>query len=135
MFCSKCGSNIPDNAAFCPTCGAPVNRYSSQQGGPDSSQMHGGSDPQGYYPNYDSAYSVPTPAPVPDAPSFGFAVLGFFLPLVGLILYLVWKDDTPLKAKSVGKGALIGFIVSVVLGLIVGIVVPLVVFGSFYEYF
>jgi hypothetical protein len=46
-----------------------------------------------------------------DAPSGGFAVLCFFIPLVGLILYLVWKDEYPLKAKSCGKGALIGVIV------------------------
>lgn len=48
-----------------------------------------------------------------DAPSFGFGLLGFFVPLAGLILYLIWKDQTPLKAASAGKGALIGVIVSV----------------------
>ncbi len=53
-----------------------------------------------------------------DAPSIGIAVLGFFFPLIGLILYLVWKDTSPLKAKSAGKGALIGVIVSVVLSII-----------------
>lgn len=47
-----------------------------------------------------------------DAPSTGFAVLGFFIPIIGLILWLIWKDKTPLKAKSVGQGALIGFCVS-----------------------
>ena len=55
-----------------------------------------------------------------DAPNTGWAVLGFFIPLVGLILYLVNKDKTPLKAKSAGKGALIGFIVSVVFSIIYG---------------
>jgi len=45
-----------------------------------------------------------------DAPSAGYAVLGFFFPLIGLILYLVWKDQTPLRAKSAGKGALIAVI-------------------------
>jgi hypothetical protein len=54
--------------------------------------------------------SVATVNPL-DAPSGGFAVLCFFMPLVGLILYLVWKDEYPLKAKSCGKGALIGAIV------------------------
>jgi len=49
-----------------------------------------------------------------DAPSGGFATLGFFFPLIGLILFLVWKDQTPLKARSAGKGALIGVIVEVV---------------------
>lgn len=63
-----------------------------------------------------------------DAPSKGFAVLGFFFPLIGFILYLVWKSETPLKAKSAGKGALIGFIVisalvilyQVVIGILIG---------------
>lgn len=59
-----------------------------------------------------------SPAAEADAPNMGFAVLGFFIPLVGLILYLVYKDKTPLKAKSAGKGALIGFIVSVVFSVI-----------------
>ena len=50
-----------------------------------------------------------------DAPSTGFMVLSLFFPLVGLILFLVWKDSQPLKAKSCGKGALIGVIISAVL--------------------
>jgi hypothetical protein len=57
--------------------------------------------------------SAPAAVQEPDAPCTWAAVLGFFWPLVGLILYLVWKDKTPLKAKSAGKGALIGVIVSV----------------------
>jgi hypothetical protein len=50
-----------------------------------------------------------------DAPSGGFAVLCFFVPIVGLILYLVWKSEYPLKARSCGKGAIIGAIVGFVL--------------------
>ena len=49
-----------------------------------------------------------------DASSIGYALLGFFVPLVGLILYLMWKTEYPLRAKSAGKGALISVIVSVV---------------------
>jgi hypothetical protein len=26
MFCSQCGHQVPDDANFCPSCGAPVNR-------------------------------------------------------------------------------------------------------------
>lgn len=51
---------------------------------------------------------------VQDGKSFGFAVLGFFVPVAGLILYLLWKDTTPLKAKSAGKGALISTILYVI---------------------
>ncbi len=52
-----------------------------------------------------------------DAPSTGFTVLSFFFPLIGLILWLVWMNSSPLKAKSCGKGALIGVIVSAVIGI------------------
>ena len=57
-----------------------------------------------------------------DSSSFGWALLGFCIPIVGLILYLVWKDQTPLKAKSAGKGALTSVIVSVVFYIIYAII-------------
>ena len=58
-----------------------------------------------------------------DAPSFGYAFLGFLIPIVGLILFLTWKNDYPLRAKSAGKGALTSVIVSVVFTIIYGALV------------
>lgn len=57
-----------------------------------------------------------------DTGNIGWGVLGFFIPLVGLILYLIWKDEKPKTAKVAGKGALIGFIVSIVGGICYGVV-------------
>ena len=45
-----------------------------------------------------------------DGSSFWWGLLGFLIPLVGLILYIVWRNDYPLRAKSAGKGALAGVI-------------------------
>ena len=53
-----------------------------------------------------------------DSGSFGWCVLGFFFPIVGLILWLVWKDTKPASAKQAGMGALIGVILEVVLAII-----------------
>lgn len=89
MFCKNCGAEIDEKAFCCPKCGVLTNNESEQV-----------------------ARVAPKKA---DAPSSGFAVLCFFIPLVGLILWLIWKDVTPLKAKSCGKGALIGVIASVAL--------------------
>jgi phage shock protein PspC (stress-responsive transcriptional regulator) len=50
-----------------------------------------------------------------DGPIGGLGVLCFFFPLVGLILYLVWKDNMPMKAKGAGKAALWGFITGIVI--------------------
>lgn len=47
--------------------------------------------------------------------SAGWWWLGFFVPLAGLILWLIWNDSAPNKAKKAGIGALVGVIVSVAL--------------------
>ncbi|MFW6320090.1 MAG: PLDc N-terminal domain-containing protein, partial [Bacillota bacterium] len=46
--------------------------------------------------------------------TFGWAVLGFFVPIAGLVLYLAWKENKPKNAKSAGIGGLVGFLVGVV---------------------
>ncbi len=40
----------------------------------------------------------------------GWTVLGCLVPAVGLILYLVWKDERPLSSKAAGKGA-VGYLI------------------------
>lgn len=57
---------------------------------------------------------------VKDEGGFGWGLLGFLIPIVGLILYLIWKDTKPNTAKSAGKGALIAAIVYVLYALVIG---------------
>lgn len=102
-YCSKCGKEIMDDAVICIHCGCST------------------------VSNPNSIVNRPS---APDAPSTGFAVLGFFFPLVGLIMYLVMRDTTPLKAKSAGKGALIGVCVEVGLSIVYAIIVG-VFLGSY----
>lgn len=47
-----------------------------------------------------------------------WGVLGFMFPILGLILYLVWKDSKPADAKIAGKGALICVFVEMGISLI-----------------
>ena len=70
----------------------------------------------GNYPEGPGGYG--NDRPPQDKGSFGWAVLGFFLPLVGLILFFVWKKEKPGNAKKAGLGALIGGILCVVVLLI-----------------
>ncbi len=110
MYCTSCGKEIANDSKYCIHCGTvnPVFQTGARQ----------------YDPN--------------DKSSFGFAVLGFFFPIVGLILYLVFNDRTPLRAKSVGKGALAGVITQVVTAIITSIiiimlcfaVIPIAIFGE-----
>ena len=60
------------------------------------------------YGNYNGMYNPNMMAPV-DSGSIGYGILGCCLPIVGLILWLVWKDTKPRSAKKAGIGALISF--------------------------
>jgi hypothetical protein len=44
-----------------------------------------------------------------------WSVLGFFIPLVGLILFLVWKTTNPKSAKAAGIGALVSVVVNLLI--------------------
>lgn len=101
MFCQSCGSKVNEADKFCENCGAMIEGIS----GTERKKM--------IQQNGRMQYGN-----VQDAPSVGFAVLGFFLTSVGLTLYLVWREILPLRAKSVGKGTLIGLIVPIVLVII-----------------
>lgn len=46
-----------------------------------------------------------------DRGGFAWVFLGFFIPIVGFILWLVWRDEKPKTAKSLGIGALVGVII------------------------
>ena len=59
-----------------------------------------------------------------EGSKFGWGVLGFFFPIVGLILFLVWLNSKKKASKAAGIGALIGTGVSIVLFL-------LTIFGVF----
>ena len=63
-----------------------------------------------------------------DNSNLGFAILEFFIPIVGLILFLIYEEKKPKRAKSAVKGALIGFITEIVLAII--LVILSVVFAT-----
>ena len=65
----------------------------------------------------------------------GWGVLGFFFPLVGFILWLVWKDEYPARSKSAGIGCLVSVCLSVVGGILYGIILGVILAsGTGYAY-
>ena len=91
MYCSNCGNKINDNEKFCPYCGA-------EQTGNSKSPAHTVSSD--------------------DTGSIGWGLLGFFIPIVGIILYFVWKNEKPLNAKIALKGAIISYVSAAVLAVV-----------------
>lgn len=87
-YCSVCGAEIQDYSKYCPKCGSPVGSSCQPRNQP-------------YPAEYDSG-------------SVGWAILGFLIPLVGLILFLMWYHDRPKSAKMAGIGALANVIITFV---------------------
>ena len=128
MYCRNCGQELNENDRVCPACGTPVSNVKEEQktysyqetaqgaphNGPQTYEYNSGktSDHKTYN------YSGPDYQPSEDSGSAGWGFLGCCFPLVGLILFLVWKDNKPRSAKSAGIGAIIGVVITIVLTLI-----------------
>jgi hypothetical protein len=105
MFCPKCGTQNSEAAGFCTSCGASLKSTSSSTGG--------------------NAFGTPPPPPPsgggpnndPGADTI-LKVVAFCFPIVGLVLYFVWKNEKPKSANDVCKFAAIGFGVGIVLYII-----------------
>ena len=51
--------------------------------------------------------------------AFGWGVLGFFVPIVGFLLYIMWRDDKPIAGNAAGIGTLISTVILFVLSMII----------------
>lgn len=148
MYCKYCGKEIDGSAKFCPYCGAQQEntaadgqtqgaqrpQNSGQAPGDPFGYAQGGPAQNGQSPYGGQPYGQPYRNPE-DARSGGFAFLCFLFPIVGLILYLVWKDTLPLRARSCGKGAIIGVIFYVVFVVLVVVIAVAVIPPEYWEYY
>lgn len=98
------GGNIPPNANF--YAQQPYGNVPPQNG--YTMPPNYGNVPPQYYPPY------PPYPPVEQKANAGLAVLSWFIPLAGLVIYLTEKDTKPKTAKACGKCALASFIINVV---------------------
>ena len=89
MFCPSCGTKNDDNATFCANCGTGLKGQAPQMNMGSAPSPAGGNEEKG-------ADTI-------------VKILSFCFPIVGAILYFVWKEDKPKAASQVCKMAAIGF--------------------------
>lgn len=70
--------------------------------------------------------SQQTTPQVVDNGGFGWGLLGCCLPIVGLILFLVWRDTKPKTSKAAGIGALVSVVGSIVFYIIYFVIIALI---------
>ncbi len=113
MNCNNCGGQYQDDMNFCPYCGTP--KATEQYAQPEYQQPPYNANQYGYQQPYTQPYATSYPYENPkDKPSAGLNFVAFLFPIVGLILYLIWKDEYPKKAKKIGKWALASVIIGVI---------------------
>ena len=101
-YCTYCGTQIEDNALFCPNCGAKQSVSNTNSGSGERSFF----EEHAFGNTYNTQGSFFANDPLVTERSKGIAVLSFILPIVGLILWLVWRYTKPGKATSAAKGGL-----------------------------
>ncbi len=94
-FCTNCGGKLEDHFNVCPYCG-------TQQGG------------NLYAQNYSQQVPVQE-----DKVEIGYIILGFFIPMAGLVLWALWSKEKPKTAKAVGIAGIIGFIAGIIFSILV----------------
>ena len=123
--CQKCGAPVNAGMFKCPNCGANLvyqqQEVSEHQEQFTNQSMYGQSMPgQQMYRQpmpTQNVFGVSSQQSV-DNGSIGWFILGFFIPLVGFIIYFVCSGSNPGKAKKAGLGGLIGFCNNVILTII-----------------
>lgn len=103
-YCAYCGNKIDDTALFCPNCGARNEAREEKKYSEEQSGSYGYSD---LSHTFMGAGSTAQPSPEAMKGNGFITVLAFIFPIVGFILWYVWKMSKPGWAGSALKGAVV----------------------------
>ena len=95
MFCSKCGTEISDEAVVCVHCGCAVAPTETKPEKPAEE----------------------------DKVSIGFCILSFFVPLFGIIYWALKYKETPKKAKACGITGIVSWVLSFIFSFVFSFVI------------
>lgn len=92
-YCSHCGKELDDADAFCPACGSPCDGNKQEE---KKQPVEG------------------------EESNFIYSALSFIVPIIGIIFYVVEKNEHPRRAEDCIKWTLISLVFWTVLSLIIG---------------
>ena len=102
VFCRKCGSQVMGNSLFCPNCG---NRVGLNANFVYCRNCGAHIDEKAIICPRCGVQQSPFNRAIEEKNvSKAWIILGFLFPLLGLILYLVWHEERPKRAKYIGDG-------------------------------
>ena len=120
MFCGNCGQFVNDSDKFCKNCGVRVTPIENKNTYNDFTNTNPIKDNNDSYQKYnENNFQSKIVVEKEDKVNVFLVILSILIPIVGLILFLTLKKETPKKAKAVGIAALISFIVGFILCIII----------------
>ena len=137
MFCEHCGNFIDEGSRFCNICGKrvapedsnPIDEGEEITSNPDPISSNGNNRNNNFSNKNDVVYKTQ------DKANIWLVIIAFFIPIVGLILFVALKKNTPKKANAIGIAALIGFVLGFIISIFAVIFVMIVTFASFDSYY
>jgi hypothetical protein len=91
MFCPNCGAQNSDTATFCSSCGTALKPSATADRPVVERPAFGQPVPPagGLTPANDNGVNI------------GLGILAFCLPIVGVVLFFVWRDERPKTARQI----------------------------------
>lgn len=121
MYCQNCGNKLEDNAVICTNCGTSVVNESNRQvneNPPNRFNDNSESQQQAFESNENKKISQ-QPVATEDKPNIVVNILSLCcIPILGVVMFFVWKDSHPKAAKS----ALIFSLINIALGVVLYII-------------
>lgn len=114
-YCTKCGREMADEAAFCSNCGSAIKTEESP-----------------------ATSTTTTTVNTEDKVNIGLCVLSFFIPLFGIIYWPLKHKEAPKEAKACGITAIVSWGARILLSIllyVVYFVLMLGVYGNLYDMF
>lgn len=127
-FCTSCGSEIPDGAAVCPSCGVSSESVQPVAYQQPNQQVYQQPNTQAYQQPYQQQYVPPQQVIINNQSDtsttvigwFGWLMLCSFLPFIGQIIMLASSKDQ--SAKNFAKLQLIFSVIGIIAFILVVVV-------------
>ena len=111
IICKTCGATVSDDETHCPYCDSLIEKPINE------SQKHQIDTAYGPYnsANNNEAIPINTPKAMSNSKFYALVVLSFLIPIVGWVLYFVYREDHPSSAKAFSEWAWCGLIFTLLL--------------------
>lgn len=135
MFCQNCGNKLEENAVICTNCGASVVKENFDHS--NDNKVNIDKEPseqsQARFDRVENDSAIPPhqaaanrPVATEDKPNILVNILSLCcIPILGIVMFFVWKDSHPRAAKS----ALIFSLINIGIGVVFYLLI--FVFGIF----